>query len=281
VVAAGAYALLGRRDLGAGLVPDRPGPATAAPTLRSPLALAWRLQRGALLGWAAAFTLLGLVFGNIASSVGDFVSTPEARDFITKLGGEEGLVDAYIRLCLSVIGVAASAYGVQAAMRLRSEETGMRAESILATATGRVGWASSHIFMAILGTTLLIVVAGAGAGLAHGAQIGDMGAGFEVLGGALVQVPAACVLTGIVVAAFGLAPRLVAAGWVALVGFVLLGELGPLFELDQWVMDVSPFTHVPKIPGAGLIVTPLVALTAVAALLIAVGLIGFRRRDVG
>jgi len=281
VVAAGAYALLGRRDLGAGLVPDRPGPATAAPTLRSPLALAWRLQRGALLGWAAAFTLLGLVFGNIASSVGDFVSTPEARDFITKLGGEEGLVDAYIRLCLSVIGVAASAYGVQAAMRLRSEETGMRAESILATATGRVGWASSHIFMAILGTTLLIVVAGAGAGLAHGAQIGDMGAGFEVLGGALVQVPAACVLTGIVVAAFGLAPRLVAAGWVALVGFVLLGELGPLFELDQWAMDVSPFTHVPEIPGAGLIVTPLVALTAVAALLIAVGLIGFRRRDVG
>ncbi len=133
----------------------------------------------------------------------------------------------------------------------------------------------------ILGTTLLIVVAGAGAGLAHGAQIGDMGAGFEVLGGALVQVPAACVLTGIVVAAFGLAPRLVAAGWVALVAFVLLGELGPLFELDQWVMDVSPFTHVPKIPGAGLIVTPLVALTGVAALLIAVGLIGFRRRDVG
>ena len=52
VVAAGAYALLARRDLGAGLVPDRPGPPTAAPSLRSPLALAWRLQRGALLGWA-------------------------------------------------------------------------------------------------------------------------------------------------------------------------------------------------------------------------------------
>ena len=95
--------------------------------------------------------------------------------------------------------------------------------------------------------------------------MGDMGEGVGVLGGALAQVPAACVLAGIVVAAFGLAPRLVAAGWVALVGFVLLGELGPLFEFDQWVMDVSPFTHVPKIPGAELIVTPLVALTAVAA----------------
>ena len=280
-VAAGAYALLARRDLGAGLVPDRPGPAMAAPSLRSPLALAWRLQRGGLLGWAAAFLLLGLVFGNIAASIGDFVSTPETRDFITKLGGEKGLVDAYIRICLSMIGLTASAYGVQAAMRLRSEETGFRAESILATATGRIRWAWSHVFVAILGTTLLIVVAGAGAGLAHGAQVHDMGEGFGVFGGALAQVPAACVLTGIVVAAFGLAPRLVAAGWVALVAFVLLGELGPLFGFDQWVMNVSPFTHVPKIPGAELTVTPLLMLIAVTALLITVGLVGFRRRDVG
>ena len=275
-----AYALLARRDLGAGLLPDRPGPPTAASTLRSPLALAWRLQRAGLLGWAAGFVLLGLVFGNIASSIGKFV-TPEARDFITKLGGQQGLVDAYIRVCLSVIGVAASAFGVQAAMRLRTEETGLRAEPILATATGRISWAFSHVVIAILGTTLLIVVAGAGAGLAHGAQVHDMGQGFAVVGGALAQVPAACVLTGIVVAAFGVAPRLVAAGWVALVGFVLLGELGPLFGFDQWVMDASPFTHVPKIPGEGFTVTPLVTLTAVAAVLVIVGLAGFRRRDTG
>jgi ABC-2 type transport system permease protein len=47
---AATYALVARRDLGAGLVPDRAGPANAAPWLRSPIALAWRLQRGSLLG---------------------------------------------------------------------------------------------------------------------------------------------------------------------------------------------------------------------------------------
>ena len=36
---------------GAGLLPPRPGPAAAAAALRSPLALAWRLQRGSLVGW--------------------------------------------------------------------------------------------------------------------------------------------------------------------------------------------------------------------------------------
>jgi ABC-2 type transport system permease protein len=280
VAVAVAFALLARRDLGAGLVPDRPGSNAAAPSLRSPLALAWRLQRGGLLAWASAFLLLGLVFGNIASNVGEFVSSPQSREFITKMGGERGLVDAYIRIALSVIGLGASAYGVHAVMRLRTEETGLRAEPILATATGRIRWAWSHVVVAVLGATALVAVAGAGAALAHGAQIHDAGRAAGVFGGALGQVPAACVLTGIVVAAFGVAPRLVAAGWVALAAFVLIGELGPLLEVDQWVMDLSPFTHVPKIPGTAFTATPVLALTALAAVLIGIGLAGFRRRDV-
>ena len=102
-----------------------------------------------------------------------------------------------------------------------------------------------------------------------------------MLGGALAQAPAACVITGIVVALFGLAPRFVVAGWGVLAAFVLLGELGPLFELDQRLLDVSPFAHVPRIPGDELTLAPLVTLTAVAAMLILAGLQGFRRRDVG
>jgi len=111
--------------------------------------------------------------------------------------------------------------------------------------------------------------------------VGDISQIGRVLGGALVQLPAAWVLTGIVVVAFGFAPRLVVAGWAGLLGFLLLAEIGPLLELDQWVMDVSPYAHVPKIPGAEFTATPMVTLTVVAALLTAAGLAGFRRRDVG
>ncbi len=46
-------------------------------------------------------------------------------------------------------------------------------------------------------------------------------------------------------------------------------------------MDLSPFAHVPKLPGGTFSATPVVALTAVAALLGAVGLAGLRRRDIG
>jgi polyether ionophore transport system permease protein len=280
VVTGVAYALVARRDLGAGLVAERPGRAVAAPSLRGPLALAWRLQRGTLLAWAAAFLVLGLVLGNIASTVGDFLTSPQARDMIARLGGAKGMTDAYLAAILGIIGVVVSAYGIQAAMRLRSEETSLRAEPLLATGITRTQWVLSHTVVALAGTTALLVVAGLSAGLAYGARVNDLGQTGRVLGGALVQVPAAWVLTGIVVLAFGYAPRLVAVGWAALTVCVLLGELGPLLRLNHWVMDVSPYAHVPRLPGTDLRWTPLVILTALSLALVTAGLASFGRRDV-
>jgi len=280
-VAALAYALAARRDFAAGLLPDRPGPATATARLRSPLALAWRLQRGSFFAWAAAFVVIGVVAGGMVSNVGDFLKSSQAQNLITKLGGVNSLRDAFLAVELGFAGVFASVFGVQAAMRLRAEESALRAEPVLATAVGRVKWAWSHLAIALAGAAALLLLVGVSAGLASAVQVGDGGQFGRVVAAALVQIPAVWVIIGIVVAAFGLVPRLVVLGWVALVGFMLLGEFGALFELSQVVMDVSPFAHVPRMPGGDFAAAPMLWLTAIAAGLIAIGLAGFRRRDVG
>src|SRR5699024_6457488 len=69
VTAAVAYRLSARRDVGHGLVPARPGPAAATPSLRSPLALSLRLQRANILGWGIAVTLGGLSFGGTVDAM--------------------------------------------------------------------------------------------------------------------------------------------------------------------------------------------------------------------
>ncbi|MDQ3788184.1 MAG: ABC transporter permease, partial [Actinomycetota bacterium] len=281
LVAAAAYALVARRDHGAGLLAQRPGRARAARSLSSPLALAVRLQRGGVVGWLVGMVVGGMVIGSIASQVGQFADTPQAREMIMKLGGERGLTDAFLSAEMGILAVIVAAFGISSAMRLRAEETALRVEPILATRVPRLRWAASHVVVALAGTTLLLFAVGLFGGFAHGAASGDMGEIGRVLVAALVQLPSVWVLTGITVLVFGLAPGLVMAGWGALVVFLLLGQLGPIFELPQWAMNISPFTHTPKLPGAEFTATPLVWLTLVAAGLIAVGMAGFRRRDIG
>ncbi|GAA4993848.1 hypothetical protein GCM10023205_78200 [Yinghuangia aomiensis] len=80
---------------------------------------------------------------------------------------------------------------------------------------------------------------------------------------------------------FGLWPRAMAAVWVLVALCVLLGMVGDALKLPQPVMDLSPFTHLPKLPGGDVELLPYALLAAVAGLLGAAALAGTRRRDLG
>ena len=280
VCVAGGYTLVGRRDVGAGLLPDRRGPAEAGSGLASPFALAWRLQRGTLLAWTAGFAVYGAAIGGVTENVEDMVGGKDGRDLLSKLGGGHGLVDAFTNATMGLMALLASAYAVQVVLRLRSEEAGGLAEPILATRVGRIGWALSHVVFALLGSAVLMAVDGLIVAFVHGLRVHDLGGQFgRVFWAAIVQLPAVWVLAGITVALFGLAPRIAAAAWGVLALFLMLGQLGPLLKLSQWAMDLSPFTHVPKLPGGPMRTMPVVWLLVVAGLLTAAGLVGLRRRD--
>jgi ABC-2 type transport system permease protein len=86
----------------------------------------------------------------------------------------------------------------------------------------------------------------------------------------------------VAVALFGLLPRsCVSGGWAALALAAVLVELGPAFRLAGWVQDISPFSHVPKLPGGAVTAAPLLWLALSAVVLAMAGLTGLRRRDIG
>ena len=122
VLVAAAFVLSARRDVGAGLVPARPGPACAPAWLHSPVALAWRLQRGAVLAWTVGFTLLGALLGAAMGSLGTQLDTPAFREFAAGLGGGSP-ADVFFRFILYVLAQVVAASMIAAALRLRGEET--------------------------------------------------------------------------------------------------------------------------------------------------------------
>ncbi|MDW6063864.1 hypothetical protein SAZ11_45265 [Streptomyces sp. FXJ1.4098] len=98
----------------------------------------------------------------------------------------------------------------------------------------------------------------------------------------MIQLPAVWILSGLTLALFGLLPRLTATvGWGALALCFVLGQFGQALEFDQSVLDVSPFTHIPRVPGGDVAAAPLLWLLLTAVLLTAAGLVRTRGRDVG
>jgi ABC-2 type transport system permease protein len=277
-----AFGLTVHRDFGAGLRTVRPGPATAARGLLSPLGLAWRLQRGVLLGWVVGVAILGAIFGGVGDEIEEFANDSEQMaDYLDQLGGVGQLTDLYFAVSLGLTAIVVAAYATQALLRLRSEETAGRAEPLLATAVSRTGWMGSHLAVTLFGTVLLVVLAGLAAGVTYGVVIGDIGGQApRLVAAALAYLPAVLVAAGLVVAVFGILPhRAVAIAWTAVALFFLMAQLGPLLDLPQAVLDLSPFTHIPAVPASELTVLPLVVLVAVAAALFVIGLAGFSRRD--
>jgi ABC-2 type transport system permease protein len=282
LVGAGA-ALSVRRDVSAGLIPARTGRSEATRSLGSAWALAWRLQRGSLIGWAIGVAVGAAVLAAIAHDITDMVGdNNDAARVLAQLGGPGALVDSFLAWVLGITGIAAAAYAVAAVLRLRSEETAVRAEPVLATTVKRGQWVGSHLAVAFVGTVLLMVTAGLVVGVVHGLRSGDLADQLpRVLTGALAQIPAALILAAVAVALFGIVPRLSAAAWVFVVIALLVAQLGGILRLDQWAMDASPFAHIPKLPGGRVTAAPLLWLAGIAAMLASAGLAGFRRRDIG
>jgi ABC-2 type transport system permease protein len=279
VLVAVARAMLARRDDGAGLIAPRPGPPQAAPALARPAGLALRLLRGALAGWALGLFLGGLSIGLTAQDADSFVGdSQEVGELFSQAAGS--LVDNYLAVSLLSMALIGTAFAIQAIMRMRSEEAAGRLEPLLATALARPRWAAGYVAVAAAGTVVILAASGLGAGIADAANGGGLVRVPELVGSSVALAPAVWVLIGIAVALFGLLPRAAVAAWGFLAACYLAAFLGPLLGLPDWVTDLSPFTHVPLLPAASLDVVPLLALTAIAAALVAIGLAGFRRRDV-
>ena len=281
VLIVAAYTLLRHRDLGAGLIAERPGSPTGGPTLTGPFGLAWRLQRDTLLMWTLGTSLIGLVFGSLVHDVGSELGSNQAlHDIIARLGGTQALEDAFVSIAYVMIGMMATAYSISAALRLHSEENADHAETVLTGAVGRIRWAASHLVYAIAGPAVALAVSGLCAGLVYGAAAQDIrGKLPRVLGAALIQLPVVWVFTGVTVLLFGLLPRWTSVAWGIFTAGIALYLLGSISGMPQWILDISPYGHVPKLPAESFRAMPVVIMLLIAAALLTAGAVGFRRRD--
>lgn len=274
---AAAYLLNARRDLGAGFLRPGTGRATASPLLSGPFALAFRAQRGALLAWGAGLLGGGLAGGAIAAEAEILAEMEIYQEFMHL--GDGGLVEQVIGFYLLFLALIAGGYTLQTVLRARAEETAGRAEPVLAAAVSRRRWAGSHLLTALLGTVIVLLAGGLGTAAVHELQGGEGAGVLEIAAASLVYLPALGLLAGIAFALIGLLPRAAGAAWLPLAYALFIAMFGPLFGLPDWMFDLSPFTHIPEMPGEEFAAAPVLWLSGAALVLIAAGFWGIGRRD--
>lgn len=283
VTAGLAIALRSRRDLGSSLVPERRGREHARATFRSSLALSWRLHGPSVLGWAIGGAGLGVLAGSLSGAVADSLAGNETiAELLRALapGGEGAIVDLFIASVIGFAGVLAAAAGAQAVMRARNEETDGRSELVLSAPVRRGTWLLEWVLVAVAAAVAVSLAAGVAAGLTFLAAGEDDDRFWSSVEAGVAQIPAAMVYVAVATVLLIVLPRLtVGVGW-ALVGLgFVLGQMGALLRLPDWVRDASPFTHTPSVPAADVDWSGAVAMVIVSLALIAAGALLARRRE--
>nr|WP_296768816.1 multidrug ABC transporter permease [Rhodococcus sp. (in: high G+C Gram-positive bacteria)] len=275
-----AFALQNHRDFGQGLIPQRPGPATAG-LVGSAWGLALRLHRSAAAMWTVAFVGLGLLFGTLATSIGDIVADNPAMAEILASGatGPADLTFAFIVTILQIVAIIAAVAGVQIALRMYSEEVGYRVEPLLATSLRRPVYFASNALVALLLPAVGLLLAGLCLGVVAAAQGGGTTVG-DVVAQSAVTVVATWTLVALALAVVGAAPRLRVLAWLGVVATFGLTIIGPTFKLPASILGVSPLHHIPNVNAPSPNWSGLGWLAVITSALLIVGFVGYRRRDI-
>lgn len=254
-----------RRDLGAGLLPDRAGRAHATAALRGPLSLALRVSRGTIIGWSAGAAAVGLLIGAVASTVDQQIDLD--------LGGSgTGLAATAVYLAPEIIAV----LGLVTVLRVRGEVASGRAEALLAGPVHRSHWLLVHGATAGIAVLAALLGFGLGLGIAHAGATGDATEIIVWAWAAIVRAPAVWLLIALTTVVLARVPRFAAATGFTVLGLLFALEFGVELQLlPPEAFYVSPFALVPQLPdGPGnvgftaILLALTVALAALAARLV-------------
>jgi ABC-2 type transport system permease protein len=277
-----AVLLRGTRDTGGALLASDDTRDPHLHGLAGQAAFAWRSNQAVLLAWVVGLAAYGFILGALLNSSIDFIeSDADYRRILERMGLDVALTaEGFLGFMSSTLGVAFAMYAAWRVGAVRNEEESGRADNLLTRALTRTRWLVTHTLLAVVSSALLAVMTGialwAGA-VTSGAQDVSLLDCLRSVGntGSVVVL-----VIGVAVLTLGLAPRLTVAVAAAVsVGGYVLALLGPPLSWPDWVVDLSPFSHlafVPAEPFAGRAAAVLALLGIAAA---AAGVAAFEHRD--
>ena len=272
-----------RRDLGAASAVRTPGLPTLTLGLGGPVQRAFGERLPATLAWGLGLGLFGLLVAAISRLMADEVAkspdlahTLHAAFPTFDLLSTGGFLQLMAQLLLIVVGFAAatlvSGWG--------SDETSGRLEILLATPMARASWAVRSGLGVYAAIALMSAIMALGVGIGAAAARNDP---LTPMAGTVVMGLYAAALAGVGFAVGGIFRTSIAAEVVAVivVATYLIDLLAPALQLPDWVHQLALTAHLGQPMVGNWDVAGMAACLVLAAVGLALGGWGMRRRDVG
>ncbi len=268
------------RDLGAGLLPDRPGPRTASALTQTPIGLTLRLQRWSILGWAIGILVGGLFFGAVATAMSNIL-TGNSAAATAILGSSKDVVGGLLSYFTMADALLVGAFVLQSVASVRSEEASGSVELQWSGAISRVRWAPSRIVVPAVASLVVLIISGYAEGASYGSAINDPTEAGRFTAIAIAYWPTMLLTIGVVVFLAGWLPRWsLTVSWVLYGLVVLVSMFGELLKLPKSFANGTPFTAIENATTkASFDPLPVIVLAVIAIVLAALGLLRLRSRD--
>jgi len=286
------------RDLGQGFIAARPGRATASLALRSPFGLAWRLLRTSLIVWAILLFTLGASYASVIGEIDSFIG--DSPEYMTILGvpvdqlpslskadQSKIIVDSYgifVTLMMTLLAIVPL---INTALKIRTEEKEGRSENVVTKAVPRCKYMAGYVVIAFIASVILQVMTASGLYFTAAYLTGDSNplSFSELFKSFFAFLPALWIMIGLTVFLVGLIPKATSVVWVYFGVVTFTSFIGRLVFTGNlaWVMNITPLHFVsqpdPATDTYTIDFTPLIVMTAIAAVLTIIGFISFRKRD--
>ena len=212
------------------------------------------MRRGirSTIGWAIGIAAYFLLVGALIASILEFFDQNRRFAELAAAAGFAGLDSAngFAAALFSLLAIPTGLYATTRLAAMIADEKGRRWTPLFAAPVSRIRLAAIEIGV----TTVGVLVLHATAALAIWAGAAITGAPLTfgaALAGALNTAPIAWLAVGAASLAVGWLPSAVGAiGALPVVGGFLLNVITQGMQAPTWVVNLSPFVHLPAVPNA-------------------------------
>ncbi len=274
-----ALSLQQKRDMGAGLFPEKTGKRQASSLLKTPTGLALHLLKTTLLVWFVAMLLLGVTYGSVIGDVESLIGDNEMIEQIIGADAGMNMTEQFLGMIIGLLSIFATIPVVQSFLGLKGEESKARTETILTGTYSRTKILFTFIGLSLLTSVIMQLAQLLAIGGAAIATDFDLSLN-TVLKAGSAYFPAIWFSLGLVILFYGWLPKLTNVTWGYLGFAFIVLYFSDLIDIPEWLRNLSVFHHTPQLPQDDFSWQVALVTTGLAIGLMILGGIGFNRRDI-